>query len=246
MADPTATKKVSKTESGHAKNVANFGALVTAVESLGKNYQPTAISLALKNLKTTKISIAKALADVAACEVPYRSSVNKRQAAFEGMSKLATRVINSLAAVGSDKEIKDARSLAKKVQGGGKLKAEDPAVAAKRKSTSQMSYDNRINNFKALVSYLSGVPAYKPNEKDLQVIALNKYLDSLPMLGEDINNFADELAKARINRDKMLYAANTGAVDIGLRVKKYVKSVYGAASPEFKRISRIELRKQKS
>lgn len=242
MAEATATPKVSTTESGHAKNVANFGALITAVGSLGKNYQPTAVSLALKSLKTTKISIAASLADVAACEAPYRSSINKRQAAFEGMSKLATRVVNALAAVGSDKEIKDARSLARKVQGGGKLKAEDPAVAAKSKSTSQMSYDNRVQNFKSLVAYLSGIPAYKPNEKDLQIASLNKYLSALPALADDINAFADELAKARINRDKLLYAANTGAIDIGLKVKKYVKSIYGAASPEYKRISRIELK----
>lgn len=31
MADAPATKKVSKIESGHAKNVANLGVLITAV-----------------------------------------------------------------------------------------------------------------------------------------------------------------------------------------------------------------------
>ncbi|MDI6740135.1 MAG: hypothetical protein QME74_07205 [Candidatus Edwardsbacteria bacterium] len=147
---------------------------------------------------------------------------------------------------GSEREIKDAKTLVKKIKGGGQVKIEEPAQAAKGKSSSQMSYDNRVANFKALAALLNGIPAYRPNEADLKVSALNAYLDALPGLGDAVNKAAAGLSKARTERDKLLYAKGAGAVDLGLKVKKYVKSVFGAASPEYKRVSKIELKNQRT
>lgn len=237
-----APKKVSKSESGHAKNAANFGLLINTVEGYGAKYNPTVPELAIAKLKTLKGNLVTTIYDVATADSPYKAAVNKRQVAFDGMSKLATRVSNALAVVGSARDCKDAKNLISKIRGSGKVKIEDPAQAAKGKSTSQMSYDNRIANFKALVILLGGIPAYKPNEADLKVAALNTYLDTLPGLGDAVNKAAVALSKARTGRDALLYGKGTGAVDLGLKAKKYVKSVFGATSPEFKRISKIELK----
>ncbi|MDI6740144.1 MAG: hypothetical protein QME74_07250 [Candidatus Edwardsbacteria bacterium] len=243
MADTKpAPKKVSKTESGHAKNSANFGLLINTVEGYGAKYNPTVAELAVAKLKTLKGSLDTTIFAVASADAPYKAAVNKRQEAFDGMSNLATRVANALAVVGSDRENKDAKNLVKKIRGGGKAKVEDPAKDAEGISISQLSYDNRIANFKVLVALLNVIPAYKPNEVDLKVTALTVYLNTLPALGEAVNKAAVALSKARVERDNLLYAKGTGAVDLGLKVKKYVKSVFGAGSPEFKRISKIELK----
>ena len=146
MAEAT-PKKVSTTESGHAKNIANFGVLVNSVEDIGSAYNPSEAIISLANLKIIKISLDKSLPAVFAAEAPYKLAVNARQESFDGMSKLATRVINALAVGGSDREIKDAKGILKKIRGGRAIKPEDPALAAKTRSTSQMSYDNRISNF---------------------------------------------------------------------------------------------------
>lgn len=45
------------------------------------------------------------------------------------------------------------------------------------------------------------------------------------------------LSNARISRNKTFYDAETGLVKLSGDVKKYVKSVYGAISPEFKQVS---------
>ena len=247
MADAPATKKVSKIESGHAKNAANFGRLINVVEGYGAKYNPTVTELAVAKLKIMRNNIDATLLSVANAEVPYRVTVDKRQEAFDGMSKLATRVANALAVVGSEREIKDAKNLIKKIRGDGKAKVKpaDPAKDAKGNSTSQLSYDNRVANFKALVALLGGIPAYRPNEADLKVIALNAYLDNLPGLGDTVNKAAVGLSKARAERDNLLYAKGSGAIDMGLKAKKYVKSVFGAASPEYKRIAKIELKNQR-
>lgn len=42
-----------------------------------------------------------------------------------------------------------------------------------------------------------------------------------------------------INRNTILYDESTGLYEISQNVKKYVKSVYGASSPEFKNVSKI-------
>ena len=241
MAEAT-PKKVSTTESGHAKNIANFGALVNSVEDIGNTYNPPTAEISLANLRLLKTSLDKTLPAVFAAEAPYKLAVNARQTSFDGMSKLATRVINSLSVVGSDREIKDAKTILKKIRGGSAIKPEDPAQAAKTRSTSQMSYDNRVSNFKELTALLAAIPAYKPNEADLKVAALNAYLDKLPGLGATVNKTALALTKARTSRDQLLYAKGTGALALSLKVKKYVKSMSGATSSAAKRIFKIELR----
>ncbi|MBA3898837.1 MAG: hypothetical protein H0X62_01295 [Bacteroidetes bacterium] len=51
-------------------------------------------------------------------------------------------------------------------------------------------------------------------------------------------------SNSRINRDKTLYAPNVGLVDIAQASKKYVKSVFGSSSREFKLISGISFKNQ--
>jgi hypothetical protein len=43
-------------------------------------------------------------------------------------------------------------------------------------------------------------------------------------------------------RNSILYASVSGLVDVALDVKKYVKSVYGASSPQYKQVSKIEFK----
>ncbi|MFZ1693391.1 MAG: hypothetical protein WAT74_09360 [Flavobacteriales bacterium] len=41
------------------------------------------------------------------------------------------------------------------------------------------------------------------------------------------------LSNARIARDKQLYRLGTGMVDAALDAKSYIKSLFGASSPEY-------------
>ena len=42
-----------------------------------------------------------------------------------------------------------------------------------------------------------------------------------------------------ISRNNVLYANDTGLVDVASDVKSYVKSVYGASSPQYKQVSKL-------
>ena len=54
-----------------------------------------------------------------------------------------------------------------------------------------------------------------------------------------------ELNAKLIERDQILYADGTGLYSIAQNVKKYVKSLYGATSPEYTNVSNIEFTSRK-
>lgn len=106
-------------------------------------------------------------------------------------------------------------------------------------SASQMSYDNRLDNFDKLIKLLSSVEEYAPNEADLKVASLSALYADLMLKNMTVISAANPLSNARILRDEVLYKKGTGLVDIALDVKAYVKSVYGASSPKYKQVSKL-------
>jgi len=50
------------------------------------------------------------------------------------------------------------------------------------------------------------------------------------------------LSNARITRNDILYKPNTGLVDIAIDTKTYIKSVFGASSPQYKQVSGLEFK----
>jgi hypothetical protein len=54
------------------------------------------------------------------------------------------------------------------------------------------------------------------------------------------------LSNARISRNKLFYDRETGLVKVASDVKKYVKSVFGATSPEYTQVSGVEFAIQKN
>ncbi|MBI4945382.1 MAG: hypothetical protein HY840_03155, partial [Bacteroidetes bacterium] len=245
----------STSESGHAKNVASFSKLLVGVQSYGASYAPSAPEIAATALQTKNAALDPVIQSVTNAVSPHKNAVNVRQAAFNPMSKLVTRMENALKGCGAaKKEITDGIGFAKKIKGeridtkhaldafiDSTHKAGTPVDSTPttdvthdeliEHSVSQMSFDNRIQNFKKLVSFLSGITKYNPNEADLKIAALTTYANSLQPLNNAVNTAFITLYKARTNRDKQLYAEGTGAHDLLQQTKYYVKSAYGPQSP---------------
>ncbi len=53
------------------------------------------------------------------------------------------------------------------------------------------------------------------------------------------------VSNARVSRNEILYKENTGLCDVAMDVKTYIKSVFGATSPQYKQISKLEFKKVK-
>jgi hypothetical protein len=55
----------------------------------------------------------------------------------------------------------------------------------------------------------------------------------------DVVTATIQLSNARISRNDVLYKENIGLVDIAFDTKVYIKSVFGASSPQFKQVSKL-------
>ena len=240
----------STSETGHAKNVANFEKLIAETSAFGENFNPSKATLKLPALNTQLATAKAAIAAVNSAEPAYKNAVSARDAAFAPLGKLITRINNALKASDTTvQEDESALTLVRKLQGrratAKKTEDEKKALAAEGKevveiSSSQMSFDSRLDNFDKLIKLLSSIPAYAPNEADLKVEALTALYNDLKAKNMAVINAETPLSTARIARNEVLYKQNTGIVDITVDVKNYVKSVFGATSPQYKLISNLK------
>lgn len=235
----------STSEVGHAKNVANFQDLIQFVTAYGANYNPSKNSLKLPQLVALKEEADNKLTEVIAQNTNYNISVNERFAAFSNVKTLGTRLINALQTTEASKEtIDDAKGFNRKLQGKRASKIETPAdpnaPAPKTISSSQQSYDQLIQHLAGLKAVLKAEPSYTPNETDLQVVALELKIDDLNAKNTAVTTAYANVSNARIDRNKTLYTKTNNLVETAQEVKKYVKSVFGATSPEYAQISSLK------
>jgi len=87
---------------------------------------------------------------------------------------------------------------------------------------------------------LESVPYYKPNEEDLKVESLKSLQADLRAKNNDVVVASIQLSNARIARNELLYKPLTGLVDTAFDFKVYIKSVFGATSPQYKQISKLK------
>jgi hypothetical protein len=243
----------STSETGHPINVANFETIITDVTSYGASYNPSKVSLKLPALNTLLAAAKSAVNAVSAAEPAHKLATDARDAAFKPLSPLITKVINALKATDTTAQVDEtAQTLVRKLQGRRatpKKTDEEKKVAADAGkeiveiSSSQMSFDSRIDNFDKLIKLLTSVTLYAPNEAELKVAALTTVLTDLKAKNLAVTTAEVPLNNARIARNDVLYKANTGLVDIALDIKTYIKSVYGATSPQYKKISKIKFTK---
>ena len=243
-------------ETGHARNLANFDELVSFVSAYGTSYNPSNPSLSLAALQSLSEGCRNALTVLNESLPGYSNAVAAREVAFKPLTRMVTRVINALKAVNTRPEVDDnAKTLARKIQGlraKAKLTEEEKqALAAEGKevkeiSSSQMSFDGRVENFSKLIKLLSSIPEYAPNEEELSVTGLTTLCNHLISLNTAVVDASTIVSNARIVRDSVLYMADTGLVDITLAVKAYIKSLYGPSSPQYRQVSKLAFKTAKA
>jgi len=236
-----------KSETGHAKNVANFGTLISAVTGYGAVYNPSKQSNTLGELVALAGNADNAMSLVNGAEGQSDIATAARKVAFEPLSKLATRIINAIKSSDSKQQINNAvQSLVRKIQGKRatpkKTLEEKAALAAEGKvvneiSSTQMGFDDRIDGLNKLIQLLAGIPEYAPNEEELKTSTLFTYYNTLKATNAAVVEAETRLSNARLSRNQILYTDDSGLVDVAGSVKLYVKSLFGATSAEFKQIS---------
>lgn len=243
----------SKSETGHAKNVANFEDLISFCVGYGTKYNPSKASIKIPALNAKLTSGQGVLTTHKTTKTTFDNTTNSREIGFDPLKPFCTRIISALEATdASTQTVDDAKTINRKIQGkrAEKIVTPPPPADPNAKideinhiSVSQQSFDNLIDNFDKLLKHVTAEPLYVPNETDLTITALNTTLTNLKALNTAVINVTTPYKNALIARDTVLYADNTGLVDIAKEVKKYVKSVFGARSPQFKQVSKLAFKK---
>ena len=107
-------------------------------------------------------------------------------------------------------------------------------------STSQQSYDQLIQHLAGLNAVLAAEPSYTPNESDLKVSTIDAKIADLTAKNTAVANAYATISNTRIERNQILYSPQDGLVETASEVKKYVKSVFGATSPQFAQVKGIK------
>lgn len=248
----------STSETGHPKNVANFENLVSFVVGFGATYNPSKVTLKVPALQTQLASCKTNIASVTSTSVAFNNAVNARMMAFDGLKKLSTRLLNALDATNASAQlVKDFKTINAKVQGSKLTKADSGKTAKlidpnapvvetiKTISSSQQSYSSLIEHVATSITILSTEPTYLPNENDLKIATLNTLLTNLKNTNTAVINAYTTVSNARLSRDQSLYNTTNGLCETAKEVKMYVKSLYGATSPQFKLISGLEFKSRK-
>ena len=245
----------STTETGHAKNVATFEDLISFCTGYGAAYNPSKAALKLPALNTQLTAANATLQAVKVAKTAYDNATNAREIVFKPLKTLSTKIVNALAATEAARQTVDnVKTSNLKIQGKRAKAKEKPAAKdlapgaepAKTASISQQSFDKLIDHFAQLIATLTAEPKYLPNENELKLTALNTLLTDLRAKNTAVINATTAASNARIARDKALYGEGTGLVATALDVKTYVKSLFGASSPQYKQVSALKFTKRPS
>ena len=238
----------STSETGHAKNVANLQSLISFCQGYGASYNPSKESLSIASLKSLLTEAGNNLQTTKAAETTFNNATNIRQNTFKDLRPFCTKIVNAFAVSGAkDAAIADVRAVNKKIQTPSKKSVAATASTTDTPpktaiSTSQQSYDSLIDHFTKMIEALSQSGSYQPNEKELQIETLREKLTSLKTANTDLINNYTNWSNARIARNSRLYDPLTGLVQTASDVKKYIKSVYGATSPQYKQVASLQFK----
>ena len=240
----------STSEQGHNRNAVNFDNLIIICTSYGATYNPNKAAIKIPAMQAQAITVKNSVAGMNNLVPAYKIAVDARIAAFKPLDKIITRANTALKASDTTIEIiNTAQTIVRKLQGRRatpKKTEEQKKVAADAGkeiveiSTSQMSYDSRIDNLDKLIKLLLSVAAYAPNETELKVAALTALYTDLKAKNLAVVNADTLLSNARVARNITMYKDNIGLVDVANDVKTYVKSVFGATSPQYKQVCALK------
>ncbi len=238
-------------ETGHTINVANYKSQIAFNAAYGSKYAPTNDLIKLTNMQAHCKLCDDATVEASKQEGIFGQLTKQRQIIFQPLDTLSTQVINSFASLDLDDTIiEGAREYNRKIQG----TRATPLKPKKSKTTeitdnpevpttisaSQQSYDNLVQHFEDLINWVAAQSLYKPNEAELKVAALQTYLAKLKKANKDVTDAEPTYKNALQARDVLLYAETTGLVDVVLKSKKYVLSVFKSKSAEYKQVSSIK------
>ena len=234
----------STSETGHNKNVTNLETLIIRCEGLGGAYNPSNSQITIPSLTAFYQEAKQLVKEVKTTEAPFNEVEGRRKLVFKPLKPTGTKFLNALKGANAPSSVvADAETINRKLQG--KRADNSPTdtpigeIPKDKVSVSQQSYEMQVDHFEKLIEVGTIEPSYNPNEVPLKIATLNAYKDELFAINTEVKTKYVPYSNALKNRNAKLYNPETGIVSVTQQVKNYVKSAFGATSPEYKSISKL-------
>lgn len=238
----------STSEKGHAKNIANANLLNTYIVQLVAIYNPSNPKLLLTNLQNMHTTSFSNQETVNTSVAPYSIAVDKRESLFEPISKKITKLRKAYKAIDgvTQTQLEDFMTIARKLKGIRKVNNATTTNSTEeqtRHSTSQMSYDQRTNNYDLLISLLQNTTNYNPNEVEYQIATLQTEKAQMLLATQGVANNFVPLNNARSIRNNSMYLSDDNLIDTFNKAKDYLFTILDSNSVQYKAIAKIKFKK---
>lgn len=237
-------------ETGHARNVANLGTMIAFCVGYGGDYKPSNVAIEIPSLQALLAQAQAALDDVQAKVAPWKNKVADRENVYLGIRPLTTQILAAFDASGAaGNKVDNMRTFQRQVHGARAkaLPADNPDTVedeSKGNSVAHLSYVQVAESFSQMIQIAMAEPLYTPNEAHLTVATLQARLAAMETANTDVVDAAVPLSNSRIARNEVLYESDANLCDRAALVKKYVKSLYGATSPQYEQVSGLEFKRR--
>ena len=254
-----------QSETGHAINVANLERLHSFCVGYGTKYSPPNPQIRITELQTLHLNARLALKDLKDASELFNIATNTRYDAFQNVKELGSQLVNILLSTNASKKtIADAQGANRKLQGvravpkpkAPPAPAENPTSPDdvdipetvelpddKTISTSQQSYDQKIEHFSRIVKVLEHEPLYTPTELEFQMPALLALITTLETANTDVINATTAVSNSRIARNKLLYEDEVGIHALSKKAKAYIRGRFKPKSPEYQQVAALKFTK---
>lgn len=186
-----------------------------------------------------------------AAEAIEANDLNARNAAYEGIAKLATKIKLAVEVnVNDEAFLADMQTLNRRMNGSraAAKTADNPATldideSANANSTSQQSFDDLLATFTEIIARLESRPDYKPNETDVQLATLQTRHAAMTAANNKAKASTAAARTARQTRDDLLYDETDGVLKLVKLIKAYVKQKFSKGDPTYDAIIGMDFSK---
>lgn len=241
----------STSETGHAKNVANANLFNSYAASLGAIYKPSNPELELAKLQSIYTQALADQEEVNTLLPPYTLAVKARQAVFAPINKKLTKLEKAYKTTTgvTAAQMENFQTIARKLKGTRKDATAAPTLPETQPdshSVSQLSFDQRTNNYGQLIELFSSTPNYSPNEEEYKIPTLQNERTQMIQSTQQVAYTYFSLSQARTRRNKTIYTNDNNLVDTFNLAKDYISIILDKKSPEYTAFAKLKFKKIES
>lgn len=248
----------STSDTGHAKNVANFEILISQCIGYGNTYNPPFDYLKIPQMQEILKKAEKSMQFVTYTRIIYDNTCDSLEIAFTNLKELCANIVNIIESANLEEQtIIEVKIINQLIQNENIWEKEinsnettndiiTPLILEQPQIfVCQQHFNNLIKNFYQLILKVNKEPLYVPCESVLNITEFNFKLENIKKINIAVIDAYFIYCNAKHERDIMLYQPDSGLVDIALNIKMYVNKLFKDNSLQFKQIKELEFKRPK-